>query len=514
MGHCGLDLRPRALEDVFLDPDRRGPRPPRRGLRDPDVRKTDGFLGRAPARPCDAGETDRPGRLGPVPSRGGHPGRDGLAHRPVLVEHRPIDAQLPGLGPVRVGHEPAIEVLRGARNVRDPRTDEPAGGRLGDGEVLVASAQGFTHRDRGIAIALHSTGSRGRAFKPAPPIDAYSGVRRVAASMEELEVESVEPVDLPVGVDAPEFVLYGGKGGVGKTTMAAATALASAEGGHATVVISTDPAHSLSDTFERPIPSEPTPIAEDRPLFAAEIDPDASMASPEGLGRLVGNEHPLGDLLGGAAMPGADEVVALQQLLTYLEDDRFDRVVIDTAPTGHTLRLLELPEMLDSMMGRLLEWRERLGGMMEGLGNLMGGSDDEPGQLGLTEARQQIEQLRRVLRDPERTDFRIVMVPETMSVAESGRLLDRLGEAEIPVGTIVVNRIMEDPGELVEDPEDAIVAPDLEHCAFCRHRWEVQRTALEESHELFRGRDVKRVPLFAQDVRGERMLHYVARSLA
>ncbi len=332
--------------------------------------------------------------------------------------------------------------------------------------------------------------------------------------MDALEVESVEPIDLPVGVDAPEFILYGGKGGVGKTTMAAATGLASAEGGQSTLVISTDPAHSLADIFERPIPPEPTRIAEERPLYAAEIDPDATMAEPEGLGGLMADEHPLGELLGGSAMPGADEVAALQQLLTYLEDERFDRVVIDTAPTGHTLRLLELPDMLDSLLGRLLEWRERIGGMFEGLGDMFGDPEDGPEPLGVSEASERIERLRTVLRDPARTDFRIVMVPETMSVSESGRLLERLESAKIPVGTIVVNRIMEDPGELAGEAGEALVAPDPEGCEFCRHRWEVQRTALEESHELFRGREVKRVPLFAREIRGERMLRYVARALA
>jgi arsenite-transporting ATPase len=90
-----------------------------------------------------------------------------------------------------------------------------------------------------------------------------------------VEVEAT--ADLPSGVDAPEYVLYGGKGGVGKTTMAAATALSSAADGTATLVVSTDPAHSLSDTLETSIPPTPTRIREDVPLWAAEIDPEAAM---------------------------------------------------------------------------------------------------------------------------------------------------------------------------------------------------------------------------------------------
>lgn len=331
--------------------------------------------------------------------------------------------------------------------------------------------------------------------------------------MNELEVESVDAINLPVGVDAPDYVLYGGKGGVGKTTMAAATALASAEGGTPTLVISTDPAHSLSDTLEHDIPSDPTRIHDDRPLYAAEIDPDEAMGEAGPIGGLVGGNHPIGDLLGGGAMPGADEAVAMQQLLTYLEDDRFDRVVVDTAPTGHTLRLLELPELLDSLLGRMLEWRDRLGGMFEGMGDVLGESDDTSESPGISEVRHQIERLRSVLRDPNRTDFRLVLIPETMSVDESERLLARLDDAEIPVQTIVVNRIMEDPTDVATEAESWIVAPDLDDCAFCQHRWDVQRSALEHAYDLFRGRTIKRVPLFAHDVRGERMLRVVASCL-
>lgn len=332
--------------------------------------------------------------------------------------------------------------------------------------------------------------------------------------MNDVEVEAVDAIDLPVGVEAPEYVLYGGKGGVGKTTMAAATALASAEDGTPTLVISTDPAHSLSDTFEREVPADPTQLFEDRPLWAAEIDPDAAMDELGGIAGMLGGNNPLGELLGGGAMPGADEAVAMQQLLTFMEDDRFDRVVVDTAPTGHTLRLLELPEMMDTLLGRLVEWRERFGNMLEGMGGLFGGEDPEEGQPpGLHELREQIERLRAVLRDPARTDFRLVMVPETMSVDESSRLLERLDGAGIPVQTIVVNRVMEDPADVAGIEEPWIVAPDLESCGFCRRRWEVQREALEAAFDVFRGKAIKRVPLFPDDVRGHMMLQAVARCL-
>lgn len=342
--------------------------------------------------------------------------------------------------------------------------------------------------------------------------------------MGDIEVEPVESLDaevVPAGVDAPEYVLYGGKGGVGKTTMAAATALTSARDGTPTLAVSTDPAHSLSDVLERSIPATPDRILEGAPLYAAEIDPDGA-AGPfggEGLG-------PLDALLGGAdqnplspaAMPGADEAAAMQLLLEYMDDERFDRVVVDTAPTGHTLRLLQLPDALDSMLGRLLALREQFGGVVDSLGGLFGDqveeADIDRGVGDLRTLGDRVERLRAALRDPDRTDFRVVIVPEAMSVVEAERLVDRLDTFGIPVGTVVVNRVAQDLADVASVDPDWFVSPDPEHCEFCRRRWDVQRTALDRAQDLFRAHEVRRVPLFADEVRGEAMLEVVATCLA
>ena len=340
----------------------------------------------------------------------------------------------------------------------------------------------------------------------------------------DIEVEPVEDLDdaaVPAGVDAPEYVLYGGKGGVGKTTMAAATGLASARGGTPTLVVSTDPAHSLSDTFETAVPAEPDRIREDIPLFAAEIDPEDALAGGPFGGTGGAGEgtasNPLAGLLGGDAanplgssMPGSDEAAAIRLLLEYMDDPRFERVVVDTAPTGHTLRLLELPEMLDSMVGKLLSLRDQMGGMLDGL---LGSEDQQKEDIAsLREFSERIERFRAVLCDPERTDFRVVLVPEELSVVEAERLLDRLAEFGVPVGTVVVNRVMQDPDEVVDADAD-FVAPNHVDCEFCERRWEVQQGALGRSQDLFRGHEVRRVPLFAEEVRGERLLRVVAACL-
>ena len=453
--------------------------------------------------------------------------------------------------------------------------------------------------------------------------------------MTDIDVEAVEEIDgesegSENEIEAPEYVLYGGKGGVGKTTMAAATALASAREDVPTLVVSTDPAHSLSDVLDRDVPAEPDLVHSEYPLYGVEIDPEEEgdddpfgFESPlMGLGPfgggMIGGDMPDGGGMAGgvgdddgvgrgggyddgadggggdpadASMPGADEAAALRLLLQYLDDERFERVVVDTAPTGHTLRLFELPDRLSATLDRMSSVRERFEGMFsgfgggpegpgdaddagfpgfsnvpgfggagEGAGNADGGpfsTDGSAGIADLRDLRERLETLEAALSDPERTDFRIVVVPERTSVVESRRLLDRLDAFGIPVGTIVVNRVMENVAAVLgtesgsetnvdgidsehehgsergdegsaelesesdhdhdgntDDENGAFVAPRPDSCPFCRHRLRSQMDALGDADDLFRGRAVKRVPLFATEVRGEELLHTVAACLA
>lgn len=367
--------------------------------------------------------------------------------------------------------------------------------------------------------------------------------------MSDIEVEAVDSIEttggetavdeatVPSGVDAPEYVLYGGKGGVGKTTCAAATALASANDGTPTLIVSTDPAHSLSDILQLPVPNEPARISEEHPLYGVEIDPESNdgagadavdglfdgldgqgfgmgMGMNMGVGAGVGTD-PDGDRTAGSGpmFPGADETAAMQLLLEYFDDPRFDRVVVDTAPTGHTLRLLSLPDLMDSMVGRFLSLRERMRGALGSMPGPLGESDAGDGVDQLEAFSDRIEHLRSILRDPGRTEFRVVLVPEQLSVTESERLLDRLEEFGISTGTVVVNRVTESVEELVEIDADQFVTPDPDDCVFCQRRWESQQEALERAQAVFQGRNIKRVPLFAAEIRGPSMLRVVAACL-
>ena len=164
------------------------------------------------------------------------------------------------------------------------------------------------------------------------------------------------------------FVLYGGKGGVGKTTLAAATGVAAAQRGEKTLVVSTDPAHSLADAFD--VEPAGTRRQVDDKLWIEELSPEAgerayrvlieSLAAELRSAGIRLDDEEIERLFTAGVIPGSDELAAVETLAAHSTDTEFDRIVVDTAPTGHTLRLLELPAVLretvaaaDSLRGQL-----------------------------------------------------------------------------------------------------------------------------------------------------------------
>ncbi len=270
-----------------------------------------------------------------------------------------------------------------------------------------------------------------------------------------------------------QFVLYGGKGGVGKTTVATATGLRLAHEGFETLVVSTDPAHSLGDAVERSVGPEPVEIRER--LWGVEVDPQTGIDRYEAIFRTLADEfdeagihldeQQVTDLFTSGVMPGSDELAALDGMATYVDSDRFERVVFDTAPTGHTLRLLDLPDVMDRGMATALDLRDQVRRKVDTARTMMFGPmgrkrRDEADDF--TEMRDRMERVGEVLRDPAKTEFRVVTIPETMAVRESERLVAQLREFEVPVTTLVVNKLIEDPGD----------------CERCRGKQAVQEESL------------------------------------
>ncbi|MFB1066152.1 ArsA family ATPase [Natrinema sp. H-ect4] len=330
-----------------------------------------------------------------------------------------------------------------------------------------------------------------------------------------------------------DCICYGGKGGVGKTTCAAATGLSLAAAGRRTLVVSTDPAHSLADSFEADIGPEPTELEaptllegtetaatrkpdDDRSgsLWAVEIDPETQRERYEKLARALAadlrsagislSDAEVEELFAGGAPAGSDEIAALDLLVEYVDSDEWDVVVFDTAPTGHTLRLFDMP----GAMGRALETAQSLRGQAKRIGNaartavlgpmsMLGGQrDDEDESLAAFQGR--LERARELLTDPERTEFRVVLIPEAMAIAESERLVARLREAGVSVERLVVNRVLEDPHE---------------GCPRCESRRARHEERLAEIRETFPGLEVVTLPDLEGEAQGREPLAVIAEQL-
>jgi len=302
------------------------------------------------------------------------------------------------------------------------------------------------------------------------------------------------------------FVFIGGKGGVGKTTVSAATALWFARQGKKTLVISTDPAHSLSDSFEKNIGHDPTPIAEN--LEAVEIDPEIAMQDYQRKMKEQQALNPgmdmglLEDQMDMASMaPGIDETAAFDKFMQFMTTDEYDIVVFDTAPTGHTLRLLSFPEMMDSWVGKMIKIRRQVGSMAKAFKNIMpfmGDEEEEDKALeDMEETKKRIREARGVMADPERTSFKMVVIPEEMSIYESERAMEALKKYNMVADGVIVNQIQ---------PEEA-------DCEFCAARRKIQEQRLKTIQEKFGNQLIAQIPLQAEEVKGMEKLTNIAQIL-
>jgi arsenite/tail-anchored protein-transporting ATPase len=311
------------------------------------------------------------------------------------------------------------------------------------------------------------------------------------------KAESAAPFQL-----APRrLLIFGGKGGVGKTTAAAAGALALAEkeSQARVLVFSTDPAHSLSDSFDTKVGELTRGIAGRENLDAVEIDPavrfdelkeryrawtDELFASLTGSSRweIQFDREAMRELVA-LAPPGIDEIAALSAISDLLDESGYTTIVLDTAPTGHLVRFLELPEVVLSwvraFLKLLLKYREvvRASGVAEEL-------------IALSKS---IKRVSALLTDTEQCEFVGVAIPERMSLEETLRLSESLERLRIPLRRLLINGVV---------PEEAAAA-----CDFCAARRRSQTSVLGEFSRKLSGRvELFMAPQQPHEIRGAKRL--------
>lgn len=261
------------------------------------------------------------------------------------------------------------------------------------------------------------------------------------------------------------LLLFGGKGGVGKTTTSAATAVWLADAGLRVLLVSSDPAHSTSDSLDVELDSTPTPVDGVPGLFGLEMDPESKISSvlPK-MGEMMNGMNGSGGLggLGGLSMmlepnakeemdamrdevkasdmviPGLDEALAFDELLRHVEDPTWDVIVFDTAPTGHTLRFLSLPELIESWSDKIIRMMRVSGGLRS---MLFGRKESDAMKEELERFRRRVLHVRRVLSNESITSFTLVTIPERMGINETLRAHESLSEYKLPVPNCLVNRL-------------------------------------------------------------------------
>ena len=290
------------------------------------------------------------------------------------------------------------------------------------------------------------------------------------------------------------LVLFGGKGGCGKTTCSAATGIYMASHGKKTLVLSTDPQHSLSDSFDQEVGYEITPIKGVNNLYAMEIDAEKLLKewreeNREALIEIAENatymeREDISQFLD-LSLPGMDELMAQRELQRLMEKAEYDLYILDTAPTGHTLRFLELPDMMSKWVKVLAQMHSKTRYVLQTFFGRRAQRLQRKPEIFLEQTMRDIDIMKAIFKS-RNTEFVPVTILEEMAIKESERLLQTLTSYKMQVRHIVCNGI---------NPHN----PD---CPYCMSKREMQQKELQSVCEKFAPYKMVEMPLFPHEIRG------------
>jgi arsenite-transporting ATPase len=301
-------------------------------------------------------------------------------------------------------------------------------------------------------------------------------------------------------------ITFTGKGGVGKTSISAATAVRLSEMGLKTLIMSTDPAHSLSDSFEQKLSSEPSHIMQN--LWAIEVNAYddlkknwhavqayySKLLTVQGIPPIMADEM--------TVLPGMEELFSLMRVKRYKEMGKYDALILDTAPTGETLRLLSLPEAMNwgVKLARTVEKfvlkpvARPLSKMSDKLAHVV---PSEEVMQSIDVLFEELDGVKEILTDAQTASVRLVMNPEKMVIKETMRALTYLNLYGFKVDMVAVNKL------LAEDEDSGYL-----------EKWKkIQQRYLEEIEEAFTPLPIKKIKMYDDEVVGIKALERLARDV-
>jgi arsenite-transporting ATPase len=305
-----------------------------------------------------------------------------------------------------------------------------------------------------------------------------------------------------------KFIFFGGKGGVGKTVMAGATALWLASQGRRTLLASTNPVHSLSGLLDRNVFGRITPLAEAPQAFAYEIDTRDTIERSKNeirekinwFLRFADLQLKADEFVDTATLnPAFEESAMFENMLDLMFGGEFDSFVFDTAPTANARRLLGMSKVYSLWVDKMMKSREEATSLRQLLSFSKKKEEADPLMDYLVGFRERMEHARGLLTDPALTAFFFVTLPEALPIAVITRFLKWFQDFGIPVGGIVVNGLI--PPNPNHEPE------------FIANRRAMQAEHLETIWRLFDGQVRALVPLFDTEIRGTDALNRLAAAL-